>query len=49
MNTDLFPDDVKNPTILRAEDVSGAVLYVIGTPAHVQVHDLMIRPLGEAF
>ena len=33
--------------ILLPEDVAQAVLYVLGTPPHVQVHELMIRPIGE--
>ncbi|XP_037926586.1 farnesol dehydrogenase-like [Hermetia illucens] len=35
-----------NP-LLNAEDVSNAVLYVLSTPPHVQVHELTIRPVGE--
>lgn len=34
---------------LKAEDISAAVLYVLGTPPHVQVHELKIKPIGEAF
>lgn len=35
--------------MLNSEDISAAVLYVLGTPPHVQVHDLTIKPLGEKF
>ncbi|CAD7079060.1 unnamed protein product [Hermetia illucens] len=32
---------------LNAEDISNAVLYVLSTPPHVQVHELTIKPIGE--
>ncbi|XP_044260590.1 farnesol dehydrogenase-like [Tribolium madens] len=32
---------------LQSEDVADAVVYVLSTPPHVQVHEMMIRPLGE--
>ncbi|XP_062558607.1 farnesol dehydrogenase-like [Armigeres subalbatus] len=35
--------------ILEAEDISEAVLYVLGTPPRVQVHELLIKPVGEVF
>ncbi|XP_055612044.1 farnesol dehydrogenase-like [Uranotaenia lowii] len=35
--------------ILEAEDISEAVLYVLGTPPRVQVHELTIKPVGETF
>uniref|UniRef100_A0A6M2DFL0 Putative dehydrogenase n=1 Tax=Xenopsylla cheopis TaxID=163159 RepID=A0A6M2DFL0_XENCH len=34
---------------LLPEDISQAVLYCLGTPEHVQVHELIIRPQGENF
>ncbi|XP_026466758.1 uncharacterized protein LOC113370303 [Ctenocephalides felis] len=37
-----------NPS-LKSEDVSQAVLYALGTPEHVQVHELIIKPIGEKF
>jgi len=40
---------LKDFPILQSEDISAAVLYVLGTPPHVQVHELMIKPIGEAF
>jgi len=33
--------------VLESEDISAAVLYVLGTPPHVQVHELTIKPVGE--
>ncbi|KAJ3660789.1 hypothetical protein Zmor_005220 [Zophobas morio] len=32
---------------LKAEDIADSVLYVLATPPHVQVHELMIKPVGE--
>ncbi|KAK5647082.1 hypothetical protein RI129_005546 [Pyrocoelia pectoralis] len=44
-------EDVKlfrqhNPA-LKPEDVADSVLYVLETPRHVQVHELIIKPIGE--
>ncbi|KAL1374586.1 hypothetical protein pipiens_004867 [Culex pipiens pipiens] len=40
-------DLVKYMPKLKPEDVAEAVLYVITTPDHVQVHELVIKPMGE--
>lgn len=32
---------------LDAEDVSQAVMYALSTRPHVQVHELIIKPVGE--
>jgi len=40
---------IKGLAFLEAEDISQAVLYVLGTPPHVQVHELTIKPVGEPF
>ncbi|XP_068087048.1 uncharacterized protein [Anabrus simplex] len=34
---------------LYAEDLADAVLYALGTPPHVQIHEILIKPVGEAF
>jgi len=34
---------------LLSEDVADAVLYALATPAHVQVHEITIKPVGEPF
>lgn len=34
---------------LNSEDITQGVLYVLSTPPHVQVHELTIKPVGEAF
>ncbi|XP_017029126.1 farnesol dehydrogenase [Drosophila kikkawai] len=38
-----FPD----LPMLRSEDVADAVSYCIQTPPNVQIHELMIKPVGE--
>ncbi|XP_058123688.1 farnesol dehydrogenase-like [Anopheles ziemanni] len=35
--------------MLQSEDISQAVLFAIGTPPRVQVHEIIIRPVGELF
>ncbi|XP_069683499.1 farnesol dehydrogenase-like [Periplaneta americana] len=37
----------KDMPFLASEDVADAVLYVLGVPPHVQIHELMIKPVGE--
>lgn len=32
---------------LKPEDVADAVIYVLSTPPHVQVHELILRPVGQ--
>ncbi|XP_058059886.1 farnesol dehydrogenase-like [Anopheles bellator] len=36
-----------NMPLLESEDISQAVLYTLGTPPHVQVHEIIIKPIGE--
>ncbi|XKL62703.1 hypothetical protein PGB90_002536 [Kerria lacca] len=36
----------KNP-YLQTEDIASAVEYILSTPAHVQIQDLTIKPLGS--
>ncbi|KAL5275437.1 DHRS11.2 family protein [Megaselia abdita] len=49
--TDLFPEEysklTNNYPWLSPEDVSNAIMYVISTPPHVQIHELTIKPIGE--
>jgi NADP-dependent 3-hydroxy acid dehydrogenase YdfG len=33
--------------VLQSEDVADAVLYVLTQPAHVQIHDLLMRPTDQ--
>ncbi|XP_062558606.1 farnesol dehydrogenase-like [Armigeres subalbatus] len=51
VRTEIIPEEFHNSghPLLEAEDISAAVLYVLGTPPHVQIHELMVRPVGEKF
>ncbi|XP_049299590.1 farnesol dehydrogenase-like [Anopheles funestus] len=51
VRTEIFEgvDVPEDMAMLESEDISEAVLYVIGTPPHVQVHELTIKPVGEVF
>lgn len=35
--------------ILEAKDVSGVVVFLLGTSPHVQIEDIIIRPTGDTF
>jgi NADP-dependent 3-hydroxy acid dehydrogenase YdfG len=32
---------------LTPEDISSVALYMLGTPRNVQIHDVVIRPVGQ--
>lgn len=34
---------------LNPEDIANAALYILATPPHVQVHDIIIKPIGEKY
>lgn len=33
--------------LLKSKDVADSVVYVLSTPPRVQVHELIIKPIGE--
>lgn len=48
--TPIYFDDgdyLANTPHLLTEDIADTVLFVLGTAPHVQVHEIIIRPLGE--
>uniref|UniRef100_A0A1L8E4N3 Putative dehydrogenase with different specificities related to short-chain alcohol dehydrogenase n=1 Tax=Nyssomyia neivai TaxID=330878 RepID=A0A1L8E4N3_9DIPT len=53
VKTEILPANVEELfpelPLLQPEDISQSVLHVLGTPPHVQIHELTIRPFGEVF
>ncbi|XP_053689237.1 farnesol dehydrogenase-like [Sabethes cyaneus] len=51
VRTEIIPEEflTAEMPMLESEDIAEAVLYVVGTPPHVQVHELTIKPVGEMF
>ncbi|XP_073841211.1 farnesol dehydrogenase-like [Musca autumnalis] len=50
VDTDIVFDGLRktlDECMLRPEDVSNAVMFMISTPPHVQIHDMIIKPMGE--
>ncbi|KAH8411618.1 hypothetical protein KR215_007496 [Drosophila sulfurigaster] len=50
VDTEIVPDDLRtsaSDTMLKAEDISQAVLFTLSTPPHMQVHEITIKPVGE--
>lgn len=34
---------------LNPEDIADAALFILGTPPHVQIHDMIVKAVGETF
>ncbi|XP_055843421.1 farnesol dehydrogenase-like [Episyrphus balteatus] len=49
VRTEIIPDEVfeKIGCYLNPSDISQAVLFAIGTPPHVQIHEMTVKPVGE--
>ncbi|KAJ9585025.1 hypothetical protein L9F63_020635 [Diploptera punctata] len=48
VRTEMPPQEmIDNLPVLECEDIANAIMYVLGTPPHVQIHELMIKPIGE--
>ena len=42
-----FVDSVKNMKALEAQDIANAILYAIDSPQHVNVNEILIRPVQQ--
>ncbi|KAK4880620.1 hypothetical protein RN001_008766 [Aquatica leii] len=42
-------EEILKMPALQSEDIAESVLYTLSTPPHVQVHELIIKPVGERF
>uniref|UniRef100_A0A1B0AX70 Dehydrogenase/reductase SDR family member 11 n=1 Tax=Glossina palpalis gambiensis TaxID=67801 RepID=A0A1B0AX70_9MUSC len=52
VETELIGEQVKRlakDRILSPHDISNAIMYALSTPPHVQIHDMIIKPLGDMF
>lgn len=52
VDTEILTDSIRGAaeqTMLKAEDISQAVLFTLATPPHMQVHEMTIKPVGELF
>ncbi|KAM7357367.1 farnesol dehydrogenase [Cochliomyia hominivorax] len=54
VDTDILPTEISQVVkqmlpMLKCEDVADAVLWALGTPPNVQVHNIIIKPMGEKF
>lgn len=38
---------LKKLPMLSPTDISQAILYMLSVPEHVQIHELIIKPVGE--
>ncbi|XP_031354693.1 farnesol dehydrogenase-like [Photinus pyralis] len=38
---------IKSLPQLQPEDVANIIVYVLSTPLHVQIHDILVRPQGQ--
>uniref|UniRef100_A0A1I8NMU6 Dehydrogenase n=1 Tax=Stomoxys calcitrans TaxID=35570 RepID=A0A1I8NMU6_STOCA len=52
VDTELISDNLKKTLgerILSPHDIGSAILYTLSTPPHVQIHEMIIKPVGENF
>ncbi|XP_053963335.1 farnesol dehydrogenase-like [Anastrepha ludens] len=51
VDTEIVPQEMKvaleNPPFLQPEDIADALLYSLQTPPHVQIHEMIVKPIGE--
>uniref|UniRef100_A0A0K8UIC6 Dehydrogenase/reductase SDR family member 11 n=1 Tax=Bactrocera latifrons TaxID=174628 RepID=A0A0K8UIC6_BACLA len=41
------PPDIPDMVFLSSEDIADALIYCLQTPPNVQIHELIIKPVGE--
>jgi NADP+-dependent farnesol dehydrogenase len=46
---EMLEEMMKSIPFLEPKDIADAVIYLLGTPPHVQVCELLIRPMNEEF
>ncbi|XP_055913019.1 farnesol dehydrogenase-like [Eupeodes corollae] len=51
VKTEIIPDELFDAVgcYLKPEDISQAVMFAISTPPHVQIHEMIVKPVGESF
>uniref|UniRef100_A0A1B0FR92 Dehydrogenase n=1 Tax=Glossina morsitans morsitans TaxID=37546 RepID=A0A1B0FR92_GLOMM len=54
VDTDILPIEIQNIVkpvmpMLEAADVADAILWALSRPANVQIHNIIIKPMGEKF
>src|ERR671912_314530 len=42
-----FIEATKNMEILQSEDIANAILYAVQTPIHVNVNEILLRPISQ--
>jgi NADP-dependent 3-hydroxy acid dehydrogenase YdfG len=42
-----FVDSVKNMKALEAQDIANAIFYALNSPAHVNVNEVLVRPVQQ--
>ncbi|SDU87151.1 SDR family oxidoreductase [Jiangella alkaliphila] len=47
VDTESIPPSRANDPKLDADDVAAAVLYAVGQPPHVDVNEIIVRPVGQ--
>jgi len=40
-------DLTRRVKVLEADDVAAAILWIVGQPPHVEVHDVLVRPTAQ--
>ncbi|EDV99768.1 farnesol dehydrogenase [Drosophila grimshawi] len=49
VDTEIVPESFRSSTMLGPQDISQAVMFTLSTPPHMQVHDMIVKAVGEMF